>query len=347
MVALKASELPSALRGRAGKFDIFLFHGMDSGEVAELVASTAKMLSESASPPGEILRLTDQDLAQSPGRLVTEARTLSMFGGRPVIVVKQAQQLTPALIEDLLEGPELAAFIVIEGGNLKKDAKLRQLMEKAARCVAVACYGDDARSLPQLIRAEVAQAGLSITPDAVQMLCQLLGADRALSRAELGKLILYTGQDKQIDTAHVEAVVGDAAAQAFDTALNAALTGNVATALSQIDRLAGSGTPPSVFLGLLLGALQRLSGLAAAVERGEGIDAAIGRLRPPLHFKQKDAVKAQCGRWRSAEIAAALEAAQETIRRSRLHPVLEAELASELVMRLTRLNPRIGRTNAA
>ena len=347
MVAMKPSELASALRSAAGRLDIFLMHGTDGGEVSELAASTAKALTESASPPGEIIRLTDQDLAQTPGRLATEARMLSMFGGRPVIVVKQAAQLTPALIEDLLEGPELAAFIVIEGGNLKKDSKLRQVVEKAKRGVAVACYGDDERSLPQLIRAEVQAAGLGITPDAVQTLCQLLGADRALSRAELGKLILYAGDDKEIGVEHVEAVVGDAAAQAFDMALNAALAGDVATAVGQIDRLAASGTPPQVFLTMLLGNLQRLSGIAAAVERGEGIEAVIGRLRPPLHFRQKDVVKAQCSRWRSPELAAALEAAQECVRQTRLNPALESELVCELVIRLTRLNPRLGKTRAA
>ncbi len=347
MVAMKSSELASALRSTAGKLDIFLIHGTDSGEVAELVSRTAKALSESSAPPGEILRLTDQDLAQTPGRLATEARMLAMFGGRPVIIVKQAPQLTPALIEDLLEGPELSAFIIIEGGNLKKDAKLRQLIEKAKRAVAVACYGDDERSLPQLIRAEVAQAGLMITPDAVQLLCHLLGADRALSRAELAKLILYTGQDKQIGVEHVEAIVGDAAAQAFDAAINAALLGHIAAALTQIDRLAAVGTPASVFLGLLLAALQRLAGLAAATGHGESIEAAIGRLRPPLHFRQKDAVKAQVARWRTSEIAAALEAAQEAVRQSRLHPALEHEIASELIIELKRLNPRLGKTRAA
>ena len=347
MVALKTSELASTLRNAAGRLDIFLFHGVDTGEVAELASSTARTLSASASPPGEIIRLTDQDLAQSPGRLASEARMLSMFGGRPVLVVKQAPQLTPALIEDLLAGPELAAYIVIEGGNLKKDSKLRQIVEKAKRGVAVACYGDDERSLPQLIRSEVQAAGKAITPDAVQLLTQFLGADRALSRAELGKLILYAGDDRQIDASHVDAVVGDVAAQAFDMALNAALAGDVAGALTQIDRLAASGTPPSVFLNMLLGNLQRLSALAASLERGESIDAVIGRMRPPLHFKQKDAVKAQAARWRGPELAAALEATQEAIRQSRLNAALESELACELVIRLRALNPRLGKSKAA
>ena len=161
-------------------------------------------------------------------------------------------------------------------------------------------------------------AGKTITPDAVQLLCHLLGADRALSRAELGKLILYAGDEKQIDTSHVEAIVGDAAAQAFDAAIHAALTGDVAEALIQLDELAAAGTPASVFLGLLLGALQRLSGLAAAREHGENVDAAIGRLRPSLHYRQKDAVKAQLLRWREPEIARALAVAQEAVRQSRL-----------------------------
>lgn len=347
MVALKTSELGAALRNAHGKLDIFLLHGTDTGEVSERASTIAKTLAASDNPPGEIIRLTDQDLSQQPGRLGTEARTLSMFGGRPVIVVKQDAKLTPALIADLLEGPPLSAFIVIEGGNLKRDSKLRQLIEKAKRGAAIACYGDDERSLPQLIREEVSRAGMSIAPDAAQLLTQLLGADRAVSRAELVKLILYAGNDKQIGVEHVEAVVGDAAAQAFDTATNAALAGDVATALTQIDRLDASGTPPSVFLNLLLGHLQKLSSLAGAMERGESADIAIGRLRPPLHFKQKDAIKAQCTRWRTPEIMAAIADAQETVRRARLNSALESELVSDLIIRMARNNPRLGKPRAA
>lgn len=347
MVALKTTELAAALRNASGKLDVFLFHGTDAGDVSDRAAQCAKTLAAIDNPPGEIIRLTDQDLSQQSGRLATEARTLSMFGGRPVILVKQAPQLTTAVIESLLDEPPLSAFVVIEGGNLKKDAKLRTLVEKAKRGAAVACYGDDERSLPQLIREEVSRAGLTITPDAVQLLSQLLGADRALSRAELGKLVLYAAPDSQIGVEHVEAIVGDAAAQAFDTALNAALAGNAPTALGQIDRLAAAGTPPAVFLNLLLAHLQRLSGIAAVLERGENLDVALGRMRPPLHFKQKDAVKAQCGRWRTPEIAAAIEAAQNTVRLSRLNPGLEAELVSDLVIRMPRLNPRLARTRAA
>ena len=136
-----------------------------------------------------------------------------------------APQLTPALFEELLGAP-LAAFIVIEAGNLKKDAKLRQLFEKARNAAAIVCYGAESRDLQQLIREDVAPAGLTIAPDAAQRLAQLLGGDWAVSRSEIAKLTLYAAGEPQITLEHVDAVVGDASAHAFDVAIGAALAGD-------------------------------------------------------------------------------------------------------------------------
>ena len=261
MVAIKAAELPGLLKSPS-KPEAFLIHGSDAGQVAETARSLAATLSAIAAPPGEIIRLSEQDLAQTPGRLASEARSFAMFGGRPVILVKQAPQLTPALFEELLGAP-LAAFIVIEAGNLKKDAKLRQLFEKAKNAAAIVCYGADSRSLQQLIREDVQKAGLTIAPDAAQRLGQLLGGDWAVSRAEIAKLTLYAAGEPQITLEHVEAVVGDASAHAFDEAIAAALSGDAATALAQLDGLAGAGTPASV----LLSAARRPSAKAACPAR--------------------------------------------------------------------------------
>ena len=413
MAALKTTELQSLLKSGAEKFDAFLIHGLDAGQVAELAKSIADRLSAASSPPGDILRLSEQDLAQTPGRLAGEARSLSMFGGRPVLLVKQGPQLTPALFDELFSGPPLAAYIVIEAGNLKRDAKLRQIFEKARNAAAIACYGADRSSLAQLIREEVQAAGLTITREAAERLNQLLGGDWAVSRGEVAKLTLYAQGEKEItlehvdavvgdasahayDAAiaatlagdpaaalahleglvgagtpasvfltllggdwavsrgevakltlyaqgeqeitleHVEAVVGDASAHAYDAAIAATLAGNPAAALAHLEGLVGAGTPASVFLTLLGGHLQKLHAVLAALDRGESFDGAVSKLRPPLHFRQKDAMRAQTGRWRLPEVAAAIAAAQETLRQTRLKPALEDELAAMLILRLCR-----------
>lgn len=345
MVAVKTAELPSFLKSAAGRIDAFLVHGTDAGQVSEAAGQTARQLSASGNPPGEIIRLSEQDLAQTPGRLAAEARSMALFGGRSVIMVKMGPQLTPALFEELLGGP-LAAYIVIEAGNLKRDAKIRQLFEKAKNAAAIACYGADERSLAQLIREDVKTAGHTITPDAAERLAHLLGGDWAVSRSEIAKLVLYAGADREITLEHVEAIAGDASAHAFDAAIGATLGGDAAGALAQLDGLAAAGTPAAVFLTMLLRHLQELHGLVAAVERGDPFEIAAGRMRPPPHFKQKDALKAQCARWRLADIAAAIAAAHEAVRQTRLKPALEHEAAGELIIRLVRLVPP-GKTRAA
>jgi DNA polymerase-3 subunit delta len=340
MVALKTNELQSYLKVGAARTDAWLIHGTDSGQVAELAKTVAGRLAETSTPPGEILRLTEQDLSATPGRLASEARSLAMFGGKTVILVKQAPQLTPALIEELLSEP-LAAFIVVEAGNLKRDAKIRQIFEKAKNAAAIACYGADARSIGQLIREEVAAAGLTIAPDAAARLAELLGGDWAVSRGEVAKLGLYARGEKEITLAHVEAVVGDASAHAFDAVIEATLAGNAAAALAHLEGVVASGTPAQVVMTMFASHLRTLHALAGAIDRGENFDVAVGRLRPPPHFRQKDALKAQTARWRLAEIVAAIEFAQDILRQTRLKPALEDALVADFILRLSR--PKKGR----
>ncbi len=191
------------------------------------------------------------------------------------------------------------------------------------------------------------KAGLTIAPDAAQRLGQLLGGDWAVSRAEIAKLTLYAAGEPQITLEHVEAVVGDASAHAFDEAIAAALSGDAATALAQLDGLAGAGTPASVLLSVLGGHLQKLHALLGAIDRGESFDAAAAKLRPPPHFRQKDAMKAQVARWTVRSIAAAIEAAHETMRQTRLKPGLEHELVADFIIRIARRGAGRAKTRAA
>ena len=338
MAIVKSTDPNSILKSAGAKTGVFLIHGMDAGQVADTARELAGLLARRSDPPGDIIRLTDQDLSQTPGRLASEARSLPMFGGPPVIMVKQGPQLAPALIAELLDDNALAATIIVEAGNLKKDIKIRQLCEKAPNAASIACYGADERSLQQLIRDEVRREGKTIAPDALQRLTRLLGADWSVSRSELAKLMLYASGETEITAEHVEAVVGDASAQAFDTAISAALAGDAGAALRQLDGLAASAVPAQVFLNLLLTHLQKLHQILAAMDRGMSFESAAGKFRPPLHFRQKDAMKAQAARWRLPQVSAMIARANATMRQTRLKPGLEHELVSEFIIGICERN---------
>lgn len=334
MTLIRSIDPQDIVKSAGPKTAAFLIFGSDAGQAADIAKQLATIIAKRSDPPGDIIRLTEEDLKQTPGRLASEARSLPMFGGPPVITIKQGPQITQALMQELLEDGALAASIIIEAGNLKKDAKIRQLFEKARNAAAIACYGAGSRDLEQLIRSTVQNAGASIAPDALQRLIQLLSGDWSVCRSEVAKLLIYADGEPQITLQHVEAVVGDASAQAFDLAISATLSGDAPAALHQLDNLAASATPASVFLNLLLGHLQKLHLIMAGMDRGESFDVAAAKMRPPLHFRQKGAMKDQAMHWRLAHIAAMIDRAHDTVRQTRLKPALEHELVSDFVLRL-------------
>jgi DNA polymerase-3 subunit delta len=332
MTAYKAHQAARLIEAPPSTIHGYLIYGTDPGQVGERTHALARRLSEMSSPPGEIIKLHDYDLAQSPGRLLTEAQTLPMFGGRKVVWVKAGQHLDNGQLEELFGSGAPEASVIVEAGNLKKESKLRQFFERRSALAAVPCYGAEAGDVAKLIQKELLEAGMEIAPEALRHLQDSIGGDLILARAEAEKLRLYVGDTGRITLAHVEALAGDAAALAIDDVIGAAFSGNVEALFKHADRLLAGGTAAQFLLMSLGGHLFRLHQVRAAVDKGEGLEVAVKRLRPPLFFKQEEAFKAQCRTWAPDRLAAALGMIQETVRQTRLQPRLEIEMTMRAFM---------------
>ena len=165
--------------------------------------------------PFALARLDGDTLADEPERLVEEAHTVPLFGGRRAVWVKAGAKNFTAAVERVLAAPPGPdCRIVIEAGDLRRGAPLRSLCERAPNAAALPCYADDDKALGRLIDEEMRGCGLSIAPDARATLVSLLGGDRAASRSEIRKLALYAHGKSRIDLDDVFAVVADAATPA-------------------------------------------------------------------------------------------------------------------------------------
>ena len=213
MVALKVSEIGSFL-ARPNR-PIVLIFGPDAGLVRERSEALVRMSVDDLKDPFQLARLDGDDLASEPTRLVEEANTIPLFGGRRAVWVKAgARNLAPAL-EAIIAAPPPACRIVIEAGDLKRNAPLRVICERAKNAVTLPCYPDAERDLIRLIDDEMREAGLSISPEARATLIPLLGGDRLASRHELGKVALFARGKARVETEDVVAVVADASSLAL------------------------------------------------------------------------------------------------------------------------------------
>ena len=141
--------------------------------------------------PFSLVRLDGDELSAEPSRLVDEAMTMPLFGGRRAIRVRAGSRSFASGVDTLAEMPLKDCRIVIEAGELRPELPLRKACERARTAVAIGCYPDEPRDLAQIDRRRVAGLEFGHRADARAVLASLLGGDRQASRNELRKLALY------------------------------------------------------------------------------------------------------------------------------------------------------------
>ncbi len=337
MVALKPASASAFLAKPDPGVRTILLFGTDPGLVSERSQKLAQTLARREQPEGEIVRLDETDLDGDSGRLSVELLTVPMFGGAKIVRTQHSRRITAAVLKPILEGPQIPGALIVEAGNLKADDSLRALFEKTASAVAIGCYPDEGAALGNLIDDVLGAAKLKIVPEARQELQERLGADRALSRAEIEKLALYAGQDGTITLDHVEAIVGDASELTIDRILDAAVGGNSLTAMAEFDRAVTSGESPQTIVLAAQRHFQRLHRARAGIDAGRSMDDAIRGLRPPLYFKARAAFEQQLRRWPLAQLGAAQSRIATAAKQARLAGSLESVVAERLLLDLARL----------
>ena len=326
MVALKGSDIEKFVARPDPARPIVLVFGPDAGLVHERAEALVRASVDDPKDPFQLARLDGDELAGEPTRLVEEANTIPLFGGRRAVWVKAGGRNFAAAVEALIAASSPDCRVVIEAGDLKRNAPLRALCERAKNAVALPCYADGERDLLRLIDDEMREAGLTIAPEARAALIPLLGGDRLASRQEIQKLALFARGKARVELDDVMAVVADASTQALDGMIDAAFAGRTGELEVQLGKARTAGTAPGTIVSAALRHVAQLHKARLAVEEGASIDEAAGGFQPFLHFSRKGAVEAALRTWTSGRLERAMaqlaEAALEARRQSTMAEVI-------------------------
>src|SRR3954467_498660 len=150
MVALRGKEIDAFLvRPDPGR-PIILLYGPDAGLVRERADALLASAVDDPHDPFSLVRLAGAELAGEPSRLVDEAMTVPLFGGRRAIRVRAGSRSFASGVDTLSEMDVRDCRIVIEAGDVRPDSPLRKICEKARTAVAIGCYPDTERDLSRL-----------------------------------------------------------------------------------------------------------------------------------------------------------------------------------------------------
>jgi DNA polymerase-3 subunit delta len=303
MVAVKNADVDRFIARPDPARPIILVFGPDAGLVHERAEALIVAAVEDPRDPFALARIEGDALADEPERLVEEAHTVPLFGGRRAVWVRAGGRNFTAAVERVLAAPPGAdCRIVIEAGDLKRGAALRALCERAPNAAALPCYADSGRDLNRLIDEEMRDGALSIAPEARAALTALIGGDRGTSRSELRKLALYAHGKSAVGLDDVLAVVADASAPALDAIIDAAYAGKVADVEANFAKARSMGIAANALVSATLRQASLLHRLRLAVDQGRSVGDVVEGAGPGIHFSRKAMVRAALSAWSSKRL---------------------------------------------
>jgi DNA polymerase III subunit delta len=330
MVAIKAADADAFVARPDPARPVVLVFGPDAGLVSERATAIIKASVDDPNDPFALARLEGEDISAEPSRLVEEAQTMPLFGGRRAVWVKAGSRNIAPAVEALLGAPLAECRVVIEAGDLRRNAPLRALCERAKNAAALPCYADSERDRARLVDEEMRAAGLTLAPDARALLIPLLGGDRAASRNEIRKLTLYAHGRGQVGIDDVTAVVSDASALALEDIVDAAFAGRPAELETQLGKARTAGSPAGSILFNAQRQVAQLHKWRIAIEGGVAFS--LDAVQPPLHFRRKTLVEAALKAWNAARLAVTMSDLAEAVLESRRKPALADTIAERALL---------------
>jgi DNA polymerase-3 subunit delta len=335
MAVLRTSALGQHLERRS-LASAYLVYGPDPGKVGEVARLLVRHVAGSLDDPFTVARLGEEMISQDPQHLADEIFSLPMLGARKVIWVSSAGAAFLRAYETMAEAPEDGNVLVVEAGALAKQARLRTLFEKSKSAIAIPCYEDSLEDLDQLIEQAATEAGLSLAPDARAALLEALGEDRALTRAELNKLLLYCHGSGRITLADVQAVCSGRTTVEGDELTDAVFGGDLALADSLSERQIKTGIPGARLLSIAAQHVPVLEKLLYEVHRGSSPSHAVRTARPPIFFSRHDKLIHQLKLWDEASLSSAAGSLAAAIEQTRNFPSIENQIAQRSLLSIAR-----------
>jgi DNA polymerase-3 subunit delta len=332
MTALKAHEVSRFLARPDLTEGIFLAYGPDGGLVRETAQRLIRYLSGDDPASADVIIFDGPELDAEPGRLITEARSVSLFGGKRIIRVRSAGKSLVMPLTEIRDHPGGTA-IVLEAGNLTPRDALRALVEATKLGRALPCYPDTDETLTNLMRETFNQAGIRTDSDVIPTLREILGNDREITRRELEKLTLFAAKSKSLTRDEVLYLCADNGALAIDAILDSTGGGHAEKLELALNRALSASVNPQQLLAMLTNHFANLRRWRTEVDAGKSPRSVLEGVKPKPHFSRIGQLEQQLRLWTDPALATATDRLLQATSDSRRKPVL-----AETILRRTTLS---------
>jgi DNA polymerase-3 subunit delta len=261
---------------------VYLLAGEESILIDRALDLVTKHILENESSADFALSKLDGKSATA-AEVENASRTVSLFGGRRLIILRNAQSLAKNQQEQLVKylakpvASSTLVMIVRGAGEKTRDPKLSKVVttikkyKKACEKgggVFVDCPRIRVRDLPKVVQQEVKNAGLTIGQEATFALVEAIGDDLTGLTQAVEKLVLYLAGQGEVSEQVVNDIVANTRRDTIFALTDAVAEGSLGKALGVLNIMIRDGMSPLAIVAHLVRHFRNLARCLALRARG-------------------------------------------------------------------------------
>ena len=279
------------------KNNLILLYGSNEGHknqvIKELFIKSFK---------GEISRFDENEIFNNYEGFISNLINKSLFEDYKLIIISRTSEKIVKLIKEILERNIEKIKIIINSDNLDKKSKLRNLFEKENELTCIPFYEDNEKSLSLVAHNFFRQKKIKVSQEIINILVGRSRGDRRNIINELNKIENLSITKKNISIDDVLKLTNlSENYSVFELAEN-----YLAKNKKQVSKILNENNFANeeciLLLRTILNRSKRLLKLKESQNETGNIDLAISSFKPPIFWKEKDAVKKQIQSWSNDEV---------------------------------------------
>lgn len=303
----KTTDIARYLKKPDANIKCVVIFGTNEGMIADYAKQFAQTVCPDLNDAFQVANLSMESLEKDIGLLYGEYNARSLWGGRRVIMIKDATNTLTKHLKTLFTDSNSDTLIVISSSSLNTKSALVALAKDNPAFALISCYDDRDENIFAFAREQFIQAGITISAEAMQLLSTRLSSDRKASTGEISKLITYLGTRRNIELTDIQAVISDTSSSSQEDLCYYTAGGNAEKALDSYRELVHEGTEPVSLVRSITYHFLRLLNGVSALEKGQSAESIVSAQRPPVMFYRKAELIRQLKIWRRKAVLDVLE----------------------------------------
>ena len=287
---VKAFELSKI---NINNYNLYLLHGKNEG----LKKATISKITSSYENI-EIQKFDEKQILENQELFMDEILSSSLFYAEKLVIINQTTDKILKNIEYIYNKKINGLILIINSDFLEKKSKLRNFFEKEKELISVPFYPDTTQTLSFLANKFFKEKKISISQSNINLIINKCNGDREFLENELSKIDFFLYNKKSIETHELSKLINLIENHSISDLLDNCLINNARKVLIILNENNFNNEDCIIIIKTFLAKTKKILKLANNYAKNNNLEMTISESKPPIFWKEKDAVKQQLQKWK-------------------------------------------------